>query len=210
MKETCVILIDGSNFYHSLKKQHRLPFNDTEFEKLFEKISEKYQINKIYFYDAVKNSDKDLDGYRKQQKFHDKLKKINFNLLIKTRKLKYVNPIKNQKIKKASEKVGLGNVVEKLKKFLRELGLNHLTKEKGIDIMMAIDIINEAKSVKNVIILTGDADFVPAVNFVKKNNPEKNIINLHVYSGSSTELRNNCHKHILINFDENGEMRIIW
>ena len=68
--------------------------------------------------------------------------------------------------------------------------------------MLAVDAIKASlsKSVDAIIVLSGDADFVPAVDFIKSLKIE--TINLHLYSGSSTELRTACDRHILIDFKD--------
>ncbi|MFH1470825.1 MAG: NYN domain-containing protein, partial [Candidatus Micrarchaeota archaeon] len=59
-----------------------------------------------------------------------------------------------------------------------------------------------AKKVDAIILLSGDADFVPAIQLIKSYKIK--TANLHTYAGSSTELRNACDEHILIDFDEDG------
>ncbi len=205
MKPKTLVFIDSSNFYHSLKKQNCLPFNADGFSQLFEKLSGLYEIEKIYFYDAVKNIKRDPNGYSKQQAFHLRLLKSDPRIVIKTRKLRYIADVRNSKIKRSGEKVGIPiSYIKKLRDFLMEMGLIKLTKEKGIDVQLVVDAIEEARKRKkiNIIILSGDADFVPAVNLLKTYEVE--VVNLHAYSGSSTELRNACDKHILIDFGKDG------
>lgn len=205
MKPKALLFIDGSNFYHSLKEQGRLPFDAEGFSKLFDKLSELYEIEKIYFYDAVKNIKIDPSGYSKQQGFHIRLKGTHPNIFIKTRKLRYIADIRKSKIERVGKKLGIpDSCIKKLKDFLIEMGLIKLTKEKGIDVQLVVDAIEEARKRKNIhiIILSGDADFVPAVNLLKKYDVK--VVNLHPYYGSSTELRKVCNKHILINFGKDG------
>ncbi len=56
------------------------------------------------------------------------------------------------------------------------------------------------------LLATGDADFVPAVQLVQ--NLKKEVINLHFYAGSSSELRNTCNAHILIQVDSKGKCNV--
>jgi uncharacterized LabA/DUF88 family protein len=207
MLPKAIIFIDGSNFYHSLKEQECLPFDSDGFTELFRELSKLYDVKKIYFYDAVKNSLIDPEGYKRQQGFHSRLLGSDSRIIIKTRKLRYLADIKDSKIMRVGKEVGIiDSDIRKLRDFLKEMGLIKLTKEKGIDVQLVVDAIEEARVDKNVriIILSGDADFVPAVNLIKTYSAE--VINLHPYCGSSTELRNACNKHILIDI---GESRII-
>ena len=79
--------------------------------------------------------------------------------------------------------------------------MQKLSKEKGIDILLVTDLIKGAFQNKYEIALlvTGDADFVPAVELAQTLNKE--IINVHCYAGSSSELRNICDSHIQIDVD---------
>lgn len=205
MMPKAILFIDGSNFYHSLKEQGCLPFDADGFSKLFERLSGLYEIEKIYFYDAVKNIERDPTGYSKQQGFHARLLKSHPRIVIKTRKLRYLTDVRDSKIRQAGKKAGItDSCIEKLRSFLMEMGLIKLTKEKGIDVQLVVDAIEEARKGEktHIIILSGDADFVPAVNLIKSYKVE--VINLHPYRGSSTELRNACNKHMLITFGNGG------
>ena len=62
-------------------------------------------------------------------------------------------------------------------------------KEKGIDVMLAVDLVDYV--IKNkadcLIVLSGDADFVPAMNLAKENKGE--ILSASLAKGYSKELR---------------------
>ena len=198
-------MIDGSNFYHSLKHEGRLPFDAEEFGKLFGLLSNRYELVKIHYYDALKNSEKDQIGYSRQQSFPQRLRKSHPKITIKTRKLRYLVNITNEQIEESASRIGIVDTCKaKLKNFLLDLKLIRLTKEKGIDVLLVADAIEEAmaKNAETIILLSGDADFVPAINLIKKYGLK--TVNLHTYSGSSIELRNACHSHLLIDFDETG------
>jgi len=205
MLPSAALFIDGSNFYHSLKEEDRLPFDAEEFKELFRQLSQKYDLKNIYFYDAVKNSERDPEGYSKQQSFHERLKKCHGNLAIRTRKLKYIVSITDSEILSAGEKAGIiDSCKNKLKQFLLNLNLIRLTKEKGVDVMLVVDAIEDAraKKIDTVILLSGDADFVPAIGLIKSFGVK--TVNLHTWTGSSLELREKCDKHILIAFNEDS------
>jgi uncharacterized protein (TIGR00288 family) len=202
MQPSGAIFIDGSNLYHALKAEGRLPF---DYGGLFSQLSEKFELKLIYFYDATKDRIHDPQGYAKQQAFHANLRKLKWPIKLRTRKLKYAGSISPESVDSAAEKVGIiDSCKAKLMAFLQALGLIHPTREKGIDVMLVADAIEAArtKNFRSVIILSGDADFVPAVNLIKSFGV--NTVNLHTYAGSSTELRNSCNEHILLAFDEAG------
>lgn len=159
-KKDSILFIDSSNFYHSLKEERRLPFNAEDFKEVFDKLAKEYALKKINFYDALKNSELEPDQYKRQQAFHQKLRSLNPNLEVKTRKLRYINFDKGKRI----------------------------PKEKGIDVLLVVDMIEAAisKEMQAAILLSGDSDFVPAVKLAKRYDIE--TINLHAYLGSSKEL----------------------
>ena len=71
---------------------------------------------------------------------------------------------------------------------------------------MVVDAITLALNgeIETIIVLSGDADFVPLIEFLKIRKVE--TVNLHLYSGSSTELRQACDSHILITFQDSTLM----
>ncbi len=170
------LFIDNSNFYHSLKDSRRLPFPPSDYEELFTLLSKQFglELKHIFLYDAVKDSSKEKAQYAQQQKFHSGIRVLSerWPITIKTRKLKY-----------------------------RSFGKEFIPEEKGVDVLLIIDAITIAlrKDVEMIIVLSGDADFVPLIEFLK--GQRIGTVNLHLYSGSSTELRESCDSHILITFE---------
>ncbi|MGC8516850.1 MAG: NYN domain-containing protein, partial [Candidatus Acidifodinimicrobium sp.] len=142
--DDAILLIDNSNFYHSLKDSRRLPFPPSDYAKLFDKLSTQFYFNlkEIILYDAVKDISKEPAQYASQQKFHSGIKNLasKWQIKIKTRKLKY-----------------------------RKSNNHLLPEEKGVDVLLVVDAIKAAisKTVSTVILLSGDADFVPAIDFIK-------------------------------------------
>ena len=72
------LLVDNSNFYHSLKDSRRLPFPPADYGKLFSLFSEQFgfDLKIIYLYDAVKDSSKEKSQYVQQQKFHSGIRSL--------------------------------------------------------------------------------------------------------------------------------------
>ena len=205
MKTTAALFIDSSNFYHSLKADNKLPFNAEHFGMLFQQLSDKFELKHIYFYDALKDRIKDPEGYAGQQRFHSSLSKLAVQLKIKTRKLRYIANLTEDEVASAAAEVGIVDACRhKIWALLKKLGLIRLTKEKGIDIMLIADAIELARTKEHeaIILLSGDADFVPGIEVIKKFGVK--TVNLHLYHGSSTELRNACHQRIRIDFDQDG------
>ena len=199
------LFIDSSNVYHALKKSGFLEF--FSYKKLFEEFSKKFSIQEIYFYDAIKNRVIEPQGYSRQQAFHEKLVKEMPCVSLRTRKLRYLG---------FAERLDAGlaelNLCQKcfvkIKQLLALLGLFKVSMEKGIDILLGADVIKAAFENKfdGALLFSGDADFVPAVELVQELGKE--VINIHFYSGSASELRQKCNAHILVSFNSKGELLI--
>jgi len=205
MTLAAALLIDSSNLYHALKKESRLPFGPQSFAMVFEQLAERYDLKTIIFYDALKDISKDPEGYARQQKFHAAMRNLGWPLEIKTRKLRYMANLTEEQARVKAQEVGIVDACrEKIWGLLLALGVVRLTKEKGIDVLMAVDSIEAARSQKYgaIILLSGDADFVPAVKLIQTTGAQ--AVNLHPYHGSSTELRNACSEHVQIDFDEDA------
>ncbi|MBS3063433.1 MAG: NYN domain-containing protein [Candidatus Diapherotrites archaeon] len=52
------------------------------------------------------------------------------------------------------------------------------------------------------LLASGDADFVPAAELVQT--LKKEVVNVHFYAGSSSELRTTCNAHKLVQVDATG------
>lgn len=201
LKKKAILFIDGSNFYHSLK-QNKL-FNAFSYKSFFEELSKEFDITKAFFYDAMKSQSIEPEQYSRQQAFHERLKKEISLIVIKTRKLKYLPG--NERIENAKKNTNFcKNCKQKIDNFLSNAGLLKISKEKGVDILLVTDIISAVfnNHLEIALLATGDADFVPAVELVKK--LKKQVMNLHFYKGSSSELRNACNSHKLILVDAKG------
>jgi len=59
-----------------------------------------------------------------------------------------------------------------------------------------------------LILLSGDSDFVPAIELIQKEGA--GVINLHVYAGSSKELRDTCAQHAKIEVETDGSVSLIF
>jgi len=210
-KPTAYLFIDGSNFYHNTKETIDASLGVDGFAGLFQQIEQQFDLKEIRFYDAIKDRTKEPKGYAGQQRFHanlqNKCKKVRF----RSRPLKYIVSLTEEQVVKEAETAG---IVDRCKKLiwglLRRLKLIRFTKEKGIDILLVVDAIEIARSTPPgfVILLSGDADYVPAVQFIRKQGVK--TLNLHTYRGSATELRNACNYHALIDFNEAHQPTLEW
>ena len=135
----------------------------TKFEEIIKKVETKREIVDIFYYTALLDKLIDENGYNKHKKFLDKIKKIaNFNVVLCT-----------------------------LRKMILENGSVDFA-IKGDDVYLATDLIKGSyEDLYDVaIIISGDADFIPAIKLTQKNG--KKVINAFFPKSSSYQLRNCC------------------
>jgi len=166
------IFIDGNNFYFGLKRiygETKKLFN-FNFEKFDTFLADKREVIDIFYYNAALDRTKDLEKYKNQQKFFEKLKKIPKFKIILCKLLK-------RRIKGTT---------------------NHFYVLKEDDINMAGDLIKGAfKNFYDVAILvSGDGDFVPAVKIVQEEG--KKVENIYFKKSASTNLKQNCDKSVML------------
>lgn len=199
------LFIDGSNFYHALKQSGF--YDQSRYGDFYTELTKRFDIQKTFYYDAIKNRMLEPQAYARQQGFHARLEKEIPNVTIRSRKLRYV--ANHQNVENARQDADFcAACAPKLDVFLHEAGLVKLTKEKGIDILLVSDMVKGAfqERYQTALLATGDADFVPAVELVQS--LKKEVINLHFYAGSASELRSACNQHLLIEADARSQIHI--
>ena len=163
-KERVSIFIDGSNLYHSLKKSGNIKI---DFAKLIKELSKDKLLTNTFYYIASLDITADEKKYWKHQKFLAELEKIpNFKVILCT-----------------------------LKKYTKEDGTSGF-EVKGDDIYLANDMLVGAyeNHYDTAILISGDEDFIPVINTLKKLN--KGIENAFFIETSSKKLRKSCDKII--------------
>ncbi len=134
-----------------------------KFEDLIKKVETKRKVVDIFYYTALLDKSINEERYKEHKRFLDKIKKIpNFHV-----------------------------VLCNLRKVILEDGSVDFA-IKGDDVYLATDLIKGAyENLYDVaIIISGDADFIPAINLVRKNG--KKVINAFFPKSSSYLLRNCC------------------
>ena len=135
----------------------------TTFEEIIKKVETKREIVDIFYYTAMLDKSTDEEGYKKHKNFLDKIRKIpNFNI-----------------------------VLCNLRKMILEDGSVDFA-IKGDDVYLATDLIKGAyEDLYDIaIIVSGDADFIPAIKLAQKN--DKKVVNAFFPKSSSYLLRNCC------------------
>ena len=166
-----IIFIDGSNWYHNSKKILK-NHKDIDLELLSNLICKKFnfELIEIRYYNSIPDIQDNEKTYHKHLEFLDKLSKK--NIIVKTRKLK--------RNKKSNARL-----------------------EKGIDVMLATDMIRKTlleNKCDVCILLSGDADFIPAMETIK--NSKKEAISTCTYKGYSRELRNGNFRYLILKMED--------
>jgi len=174
MKRDAILFIDGSNFYHNSKL---LIDNNKriDFNRLAKFICDKFNLNlkQIRYYNAIPDIKDNKELYYNHLKFLDNLKKD--NIIVRTRKLKYIKSIKT-KI------------------------------EKGVDVLISSDMIRKTlvdKECKVCILVSGDSDFIPVMEIIKKAGYE--VIVCSPKTGFSNELRQGKFRYLILNKEDLGK-----
>jgi len=162
-----ILFIDGGNFYHNSKSiidgSKRIDFNC-----LAKFICEKFNLNlrNIRYYNAIPDITDNKKIYYKHLEFLDKLKRD--NIIVRTRKLKYVKKLK-LKIEKGVDVLIASDMIRKT---LVE------------------------KECKVCILISGDADFIPSMQIIKDAGYE--VITCSPKYGFSNELRQGKFRYLIL------------
>ena len=199
MEKKGIIFIDGNNLYHNLKQMKVKPSN-IDFKKLTEFITKHFnlELKEVRYYNSMPTLRDGKDLYFSHLKFIDDLRKIP-RFIIYTRKLQ-VHSTK-ELLKEKQDLIDSMELCNNCKPIVEQNILDAIgnvkKKEKGVDIMLAVDLVEFA--IKNkadaFVILSGDADFIPAMKLVQRNNKE--VFSVSLAKGYSRELRENFRFFVL-------------
>jgi uncharacterized LabA/DUF88 family protein len=138
-QERIMIFIDGSNFYHGLKKNTGKDI-DIDFSKLGKSISGKRRLIRIHYYNAPLDQKMNPGKYKKQQKFFERLRKTpNFKLVL----------VRLQK------RIVKGKTI-------------YVVKGDDIHIATDMIVLASKNAYDTAVLVSGDGDFVPAVKAVQE------------------------------------------
>ncbi|MBD3253023.1 NYN domain-containing protein [Candidatus Pacearchaeota archaeon] len=200
-----VIFIDGNNLYHNLK-QIRIKPSNLDFKKLAVFICRifKCDLQEVRYYNSMPTLRDGKELYYSHLGFLDDLRKTpKFTILI--RKLQ-VHSTK-ELLKEQQDLINSMDLCEKCKPIVKENLLDAIgnvkKKEKGVDVMLSVDLVEYAikNKAETLIVFSGDADFVPAMKLAREN--KKEILSISLARGYSLDLRNN------FNFFAIGKNRIM-
>lgn len=188
MTKKAVVFIDANNWYHNLKKN--LKPSSIDILKIFDFIAGKkdLEILEIRWYGSMPDRKDNELLYKKQRAFLGHLQKQGIKII--TRKLQKLST--KEIMKKRMDFISSWDLCDICKPIVEDSFLDiadHHKKEKGIDVWIAVDMVDNSlnKDVDCCILVSGDADFVPALELVKKNG--KDVLSVSVSMGYSNELR---------------------
>ena len=199
-----IFFFDANNWYHNIKKYHNP--SEIDIRKLVEffcKVKD-YELIEIRWYASVPSISDGSDMYYRHISYLENLEKKGIKVI--TRKLQKLS--NKELLKRKQQTINDLDLCESCEKLVEAnfLDLADIKrKEKGIDVWIGVDMLNLAvieNKCEVCVLISGDADFVPAINLIRSYGLK--TINLHMHSGSSTELRNSCDGRILIDFDAEG------
>jgi len=184
-----IIFIDANNWYHNVKKWFKP--SDISIKKVAELICSNfnYDLIEIRWYASIPSIKDGEAMYYKHMSFLSHLQKYGVKVI--TRKLQTLS--NKEILGKKKELIDSLDLCKVCKPIVEEnfLSLADIKrKEKGIDVWIAIDMIRLAvleDKCDACVLISGDADFVPALELIEKNN--KKILSAFLPLGYSYELR---------------------
>ena len=184
-----IFFIDGNNWYHNVSRYYKP--SDIDIIKIVDFIKSKnqYELIDIYWYVSVPSIKDGEKMYFQHLSYLDHLR--NKGVKVITRKLQRLS---NKEILK--KKIDLIDSLDLCKvckpiieaQFLEIAGIKK--KEKGIDVAIVVGMINRSLITEECdvcVLISGDADFVPALELIKKSG--KDVLTSSVPLGYSSELR---------------------
>ena len=188
MNKKAIVFIDANNWYHNVK--HWFKPGNIDIQKVMDIISERFDLDiaEIRWYTSMPDRKDNELLYKKQRAFLGGLQKKGVKII--TRKLQRLS--NKELMKKRQDFIESWNLCETCKPFVEESFLDlseNSQKEKGIDVWIAIDMVKKAfqNKLDFCILISGDADFVPAFNLIKEIGKE--VLSCSVPRGYSNELR---------------------
>ena len=154
--ERVAVFVDGSNLYHGLKNAFARA--DIDFLKLAQALAGDRQLVRIYYYNVPRRQEDDPRSYEEQLRFFENLRRTEY-LTVNLGRLQKRHT--KTTVKETCPKCGQPcEFTENVPTYT----------EKGVDVKLAVDMIRLARNnvFDTAVIVTEDADFVPAVHEVQE------------------------------------------
>lgn len=191
MAKKVVFFFDANNWYHNVKKYYNP--SEIDIQKLVKFFCDvkKYDLVEIRWYASVPSIDDGENIYYKHISYLENLEKRGIKVI--RRKLQKLSNKEILKQKQATiAGLNLCDICEPLveAQFLDLADIKR--KEKGIDMWIGVDMLDLSvikKKCDVCVLVSGDADFVPALSILKENKIE--VLTAMTPMGYSQELREN-------------------
>lgn len=189
LMKKAIVFVDANNWYHNLKGWFKP--GDIDITKVVNLIAKEKELDilGIRWYASMPNRQDNELIYKRQRAFLGGLQKKGVKII--TRKLQRLS---NKEIKKKRQDfIESWDLCDKCKPIVEGSFLDvadHHKKEKGIDVWIAVDMIRKSiieEECDVCLLVSGDADFVPSLELVKKQG--KDVLIAFVPRGYSSELR---------------------
>jgi|GEM_PF-491755 len=192
-----IVFVDANNWYHNVK----LLFKPSKISivKISNLICKNLglDLKEIRWYISIPDISDGEKEYFEHMRFLNLLEKEGIKVI--TRKLQRLSS--KEILKKKRETIENLDLCKNCKPLIEASFLELADikrKEKGIDVWVAIDMVKKSivdKECDVCVLISGDGDFVPAVDLIKKTG--KRILSAFVPFGYSTELRNSTEYFII-------------
>ncbi|MEK6760973.1 MAG: NYN domain-containing protein [Nanoarchaeota archaeon] len=188
MAKRAIVFVDANNWYHNLKRSHKP--SEIDICKISDFISSRFnlKVSEIRWYTSMPDINDNPLIYKNQRAFLGNLEKKGIKIV--ARKLQKLST-KELKTKR-KELLDSWDLCKICKPVVEESFLDmsdNNQKEKGIDVWIAIDMVKESiqNNVDCVVLISGDADFVPAFELIRE--LKKDVLSVFIPRGYSNELR---------------------
>ena len=207
--QKAIVFVDGNNLYHNLIKTIRNSIHpaikiikpkDFDLLKLSELVCQKFNCSRVktVYYNSIPDIRDSKEVYYAHQKYLSLVASLT-KFEVKVRKLqkKSNEEILADRLKLVEKSNFCQNCRPEAVKLLTQSIKYFEPKEKGIDVMIAVDMLNNILkgNCECCILISGDADFIPIFDLIKENG--KKAFSAAFREGYSFEMRAR-HKPYLI------------
>lgn len=194
-----IVFIDGNNWYHNVQSISKASYID--FKKLAEFVCKKFNfsIQEIRYYNSVPDINDGQIIYYGHMKFLSNLEKQGIKVIRRKLQKTSTKEIKKEKEELISSLELCPTCKPLVRKNCGECIGPFKKKEKGIDVRIAVDMMRKSiveKECDCCILISGDADFIPAMQTIKHSGKE--VITASVVCGYSRELRSGKFRYFLL------------
>ena len=172
MSQRAILFIDGSNWYHSLRRNAVTAPMELDYGKISHKLVGPREWMQTRYYIGALQQEWNPRAYADQRRFLDRLQRTDERITVRLGRLEprlETNPLAEKLAALVeSEPTALGP----LSQTLHELAARHsnitVLREKAVDIMLAVDLLRLAGEGRYdaAYLLSADGDFTPAVEAV--------------------------------------------